>query len=71
MNFEEMIQRVINAKAKAGLRSSTIVWDLNIHCPKGNCFSNSTASKVQTQRTIAKDAHPEKTKIKEAKSTLS
>ena len=48
MNFEEMVQKAVNAEVKAGLQSSTIVQDLDIRYPKGHCPSNSTASKVQT-----------------------
>ena len=48
IDFEEMVQKVVNAEAKLGLKSSTMVWDSNIHCPRGHRPSNSTASKVQT-----------------------
>ena len=71
MNFEEIVQRAVNAKAKTGLRSSTMVQDSNICCSKGHCFSNSTASKIQTQRTIAKNFHPEELKVKKTRPTLS
>ena len=47
MNFEEIVQRVVNVESKAGLRSSTMVRDLDICCPTGHRPSNSTASKVQ------------------------
>ena len=45
-NFEEMVQRAVNAEAKAGLRSSTMVWELNAYCPRGHRFSDNTFSKV-------------------------
>ena len=32
INFEEIVQKAVNVKAKAGLRSSTMVWDLDICC---------------------------------------
>ena len=48
-NFKEIIQKIVNAKAKSGLRSSTIVWDLNVYCSKGHHLSHNTFSKVQTQ----------------------
>ena len=48
MNFEEMVQRAVNVKAKAGLKSSIMVWDSDIHCHQGHCASNSIASNVQT-----------------------
>ena len=68
MNFEEMVQKAINVKAKAGLRSSIMVRDSGIHCPKGHRPSNSIALKVQTQGSTAKDSHQEKPKVKEVKS---
>ena len=48
MDFEEMVQKVVNAEAKAGLRFSAIVRDSDICYPRGHRHSNSTASKVQT-----------------------
>ena len=48
INFEEMVQRTVNAEAKAGLKSSAMVQDSDIYCPRGYRPSNSTASKVQT-----------------------
>ena len=57
IDFEEMVQRAVNAEAKAGLRSSAIVRDSDIRCPRGHRPSNSTVSKVQTQETTAKDSH--------------
>ena len=69
MNFEEMVQRTVNAEAKAGLRSCTMVQDSKICCSKDYHPFNNTASKVQTQGTIAKDSLcPEKPKAKETKS---
>ena len=49
MDFEEMVQRAINAEAKTGLRSSTMVRDLDACCPRGHCLSYNTSSKVQSQ----------------------
>ena len=48
MDFEEMVQKAINAEARAGLRSSTMVQDSDIRCPKDHRPSNSTIAKVQT-----------------------
>ena len=56
MNFEEMIQRAVNAEAKAGLRSTIMVRDSDIHCSQGHRPSNNAASKVQTQGITAKDS---------------
>ena len=69
IDFEEMVQRAVNAEAKAGLRSSIMVRDSDIRCPKGHRLSNSTAAKVQTQET--KDFHPEEPKVKEVRPTPS
>ena len=49
MDFEEMVQRAVNAEAKTGLRSSTMVWNLDACCPRGHRLSHNTFSKVQTQ----------------------
>ena len=67
MDFEEMVQRAVNAKAKAGLRSSAMVRDSDICCPRGHRPFNSIASKVQTQGTSAKKPRPEESRTKEAK----
>ena len=67
MNFEEIVQRAVNAETKVGLRSSTMVRNSDIRCPKNYRFSNSTALKVQTQGTIVKKSKPEKSKPKELK----
>ena len=49
MDFEEMVQRAVNAEAKADLRSSTMVRDLDARCPKGHRPFHNTSSKVKTQ----------------------
>ena len=67
IDFEEMVQKVVNADAKAGLRSSAMVRDSDIRCPQGHRFSNNTASKVQTQGTSAKEPRSEESRPKEAK----
>ena len=48
IDFEEMVQKAVNAEAKAGLKSSIMVRDSDIHCPRDHRPSNSTALKVQT-----------------------
>ena len=67
MDFKEMVQRAVNAEAKAALRSSAMVWDSDIRCLWGHRFSSSTAAKVQTQETSTKEPRPEKSRTKEAK----
>ena len=51
-----MVQKAVNAKAKAGLKSIIMVRDLDIRCFRGHRPSNNTASKMQTQGTTAKDS---------------
>ena len=48
VNFEEMVQKAINVEARAGLRSTTMVQNSDICCPRGHRLSNNTTSKVQT-----------------------
>ena len=67
MNFEEMVQRRVNAKAKLGLRSSTMVQDSDIRCSWGHYPSHNTSSNLQIQGTTAKKPRIEESKPKEAK----
>ena len=69
IDFEEMVQRAVNAEAKAGLRSSTMVRELDAHCPRGHRPSYNTSSKVQTQGTTANEPRTKESRSKEAKST--
>ena len=71
MNFEEMMQKIVNAEAKSGLRSSIMVQDSDIRCPRGHRPFNNTASKIQIQGTTAKNSYREKPKVKAVKPTLS
>ena len=64
------MRKAVNVEAKAGLKSSIIVRDSDICCPRGHCSSNSTVLKVQTQASTAKDSHLEEPKVKKAKPTL-
>ena len=69
VNFQEMILKDVNAKAKAGLRSTILVQDSDIYCSQGYCPSNNTASKVQTQGTTTKDfSYLKEPKTKDLKS---
>ena len=49
MDFEEMVQKTVNAEAKAGLRSSTMIRKLDARCPRGHRASHNTFLKLQTQ----------------------
>ena len=65
-----MVQRAVNAEAKAGLRSSTMVRDSDARCPRGHRPSHNTSLKVQTQG--SKDSsRPKETKPKDPKSAPS
>ena len=66
IDFEKMVQRAVNAEAKVGLRSSTMVRKSDACCPRGHCLSHNTSSKVQTQG--SKDSsHSEEPKPKDPK----
>ena len=67
MDFEEMVQKAVNAESIAGLRSSAMVQDLDIRCLQGYHPFNSTASKVQTQEMFSKEPRPEESRSKKAK----
>ena len=61
-----MVQKTVNEEAKASLRSSTIVQDLDACCPRGHRPSLNTSTKVQTQG--SKDLfRPKETKLKDPK----
>ena len=69
-SFKEMVQKTVNAEAKPGLRSSTMVPDLDTCCLRGHRLSHNTSSKVQTQG--SKDlSHSKKIKSKDPKSAPS
>ena len=63
-----MVQKTVNAEAKAGLKSSTMVRESDACCPKGHRLSLNTFSKVQTQGSSYKDSpHSKKSKPKDPK----
>ena len=66
-SFKEMMQKMVNAKAKARLRSSIMVRDADSHCPKDHCPSQNTSTKVQTQGLTAKKSKPKKSRLKDSK----
>ena len=70
-SFKKMMQRAVNAEAKADLRSSTMVRDLDARCPRGHRPSHNTSSKVQSQGSNNKDSsHFEEPKPKDPKLAL-
>lgn len=60
---------MVNAKTKASLQSSAIVWDVDSCSLQGYCFFHNTSSKMKTQGTTAKNFYSKKPKIKESKQT--
>ena len=67
MDFKEMVQRAVNVEAKAGLRSSTMVRDPDICCPKNHRPFISITSKMKTQKTTGKKPKPEESRPKKPK----
>ena len=62
------MQKAVNAEAKTNLKSSTIIWDLNIHCLKSHYPFYNTSSKVQFQGFNNKNfSRSEKSKPKDPK----
>ena len=62
-----MVQRAVNAKAKANLRSSIMVQDADFRCPKGYRLSQNISTKVQTQGLITKESKPKEFRSKDLK----
>ena len=66
-----MVQKAVNEKAKASLKSSIMVWDADFRCFRGHCLSQNTFAKVQTQDLTIKKSKPEESRPKETKPTNS
>ena len=70
MNFEEMMQKAVNAEAKTVLRSSIMVQDSDARCPRSHRPSHNTSLKMQTKG--SKDSFcSKKPKPKDPKPVLS
>ena len=67
MDFKKMMQRAVNAEAKVGLRSSTIIRNLDIYYFGGHRPSNNTTMKVKTQGITSKESKPKEYRPNEAK----
>ena len=61
------MQRVVNAEAKASLRSSIMVWDADSRCPRDHRLSQNTSTKVQTQGLTTKESKPKESRPKDSK----
>ena len=66
-SFKEIVWRVVNAEAKAGLRSSPMVFDSNAWCFRGHRPSHNNSPKMQTQGTTAKKPRTKKLRPKKVK----
>lgn len=62
-----MMQRIINAKTKVGLKSNAIVWDLDAYCFRSYCPSHNTYLKMQIQNFNIKDFKSEKSRLTDLK----
>ena len=67
MNFKDMVQRAVNAKYKAVLKSSTRVRDSDACCAWGHRPSHITLVKIQTQGFNIKESKPEESRLKKLK----
>ena len=66
------MQRAINVKTKTGLKSCTIIWDLNARCLRVHHLFHNIFSKMQTQNSNSKNSScSEKPKLKDPKPALS
>ena len=66
-SFGKMVQRAVNVKAKASLKSSIMVRDADFHCLRGYCPSQNTSAKVQTQDSTVKESKPKESRPKDSK----
>ena len=48
LNFQEMVQRTVNAEAKVGIKFSTIVRDRDGYCLRGHVKNRLTGIYIQT-----------------------
>ena len=67
IDFKEMVQRAVNAEAKAGLKFSTMIRESDGCYPRGHRPSHNTSAKVQPQGTTAKEPRSKEPKPKDSK----
>lgn len=70
-----MVQKAVNAKAKAGLKSSIMVWKIDYRYTRDYYLSQTTSTKMQTQGLTAKkskhkDSKPRKSKVVNSRSSV-
>ena len=61
------MQKTVNVEAKASLRSSIMVRDVDSRCLRGHRLSQNTSTKVQTQGSTAKKCKPKESRPKDLK----
>ena len=61
------MQRAINVEAKAGLKTSTIVWNLDVYCFKDQRPFYNTSLKMQIQETTVKEPCTKESRTKKIK----
>ena len=66
-SFKKIVQKVINAKAKAGLKSNAIAQDLDVCCPRNHCYFYTTLAKIYIQRFNIKKYNLKESRSKELK----
>ena len=62
-----MVQKLVNVKAKIGLKSDIIARNMDFYCFKYHCLSQNIFAKVQTQGLITKKSKLEKSNLKDLK----
>ena len=62
-----MMQKTVNAKTKAGLRSNIMVWNTDFYYLRSYCLSQNIVAKMQTQGLTTKKSKPKESRPKKAK----
>ena len=62
-----MMQKAINAEAKASLRLNIMVWDVDFRYSRSYFLSQNTFTKIQTQVWTAKKSKPKESRLKDLK----
>lgn len=65
-SFEEIVQKTVNAEAKAGLKFNVMIQHSNAYCPRAYHFSHVTFSKILMQKT--KESYLKESRAKKTKS---
>ena len=68
-SFKEMVQKIVNIKAKASLKSSIIFWNMDSHYFKNYYLSYNNFAKVKTQGLTIKKSQPKEFKPKDSNLT--